>query len=40
MDTSMSISSFGEDEHGELYVVDSAGGAIYRFATPDGRTTP
>ncbi len=33
MDTSMSISSFGEDEHGELYVVDSAGGAIYRFAS-------
>ena len=33
MDTTMSISSFGEDEHGELYVVDSAGGAIYRFAS-------
>jgi glucose/arabinose dehydrogenase len=33
MDTSMSISSFGEDERGELYVVDSAGGAIYRFAS-------
>jgi glucose/arabinose dehydrogenase len=31
MDTSMQISSFGEDEHGELYVVD-IGGSIYRFA--------
>jgi len=33
MDTTMNISSFGEDEHGELYVVDAAGGAIYRFAS-------
>ncbi len=32
--TSLSISSFGEDEHGELYVVDLAGGAIYRFEAP------
>ena len=32
MDTSMNISSFGEDEAGELYVVDHRG-AIYRFAT-------
>ena len=31
MDTTMNISSFGEDERGELYVVDIAG-AIYRFA--------
>jgi glucose/arabinose dehydrogenase len=33
MHTTMNISSFGEDERGELYVVDSAGGAIYRFAS-------
>ncbi|MEO8570111.1 MAG: PQQ-dependent sugar dehydrogenase [Chloroflexota bacterium] len=32
MHTAMRISSFGEDEHGELYVVDLAGGTIYRFA--------
>jgi len=32
MDTDMRITSFGEDERGELYVVDH-GGAIYRFAT-------
>jgi glucose/arabinose dehydrogenase len=30
MDTSMQISSFGEDEHGELYVVD-LGGTISKF---------
>ncbi len=29
----MSITSFGEDERGELYVVDGAGGAVYRFAS-------
>ena len=28
--TNMAISSFGEDESGELYVIDYAG-AIYRF---------
>jgi len=33
MDTAMNISSFGEDERGELYVVDAGGGAIYRFAS-------
>lgn len=32
MHTTMQISSFGEDEHGELYVVD-LGGTIYRFAS-------
>lgn len=31
MDTDHNISSFGEDEAGEVYVVDH-GGAIYRFA--------
>jgi hypothetical protein len=31
----ISISSFGEDEAGELYVCDRAGGALYRVrATP------
>ena len=33
MDTSYSISSFGEDEAGELYVVDRGGGTVYRFGT-------
>lgn len=33
MDTPYWISSFGEDEAGEVYVVDR-GGAIYRFAAP------
>ena len=33
MDTSLSISSFGEDGSGELYVVD-LGGAVYKFTTP------
>jgi hypothetical protein len=26
----LAISSFGEDEHGELYVCDIAGGGVYR----------
>lgn len=30
MDTDMQISSFGEDEAGELYVIDY-GGTVYRF---------
>jgi hypothetical protein len=30
MDTSYNISGFGEDESGELYVVDR-GGTLYRF---------
>ena len=32
-DTSYSISSFGEDEAGELYLTD-LGGAVYRLARP------
>ena len=32
-DTSLNISSFGEDEGGEIYVVD-LGGSVYRFASP------
>jgi hypothetical protein len=33
MDTALSISSFGEDQQGELYLVDH-GGTIYRFEAP------
>ena len=33
LDTNFQISSFGEDEPGELYVVDHLGGAIYRLAS-------
>ena len=32
LDTDFRISSFGEDQSGELYVVDHVGGAVYRFA--------
>ena len=34
IDTTYSISSFGEDESGELYLTDLAGGTVYRFADP------
>ncbi|MEA2610896.1 MAG: hypothetical protein QOG32_622, partial [Chloroflexota bacterium] len=30
--TGYSISSFGQDQNGELYVVDLAGGTVYRIA--------
>jgi hypothetical protein len=33
IDTALRISSFGEDEQGELYVVDLAGGSISRIAS-------
>jgi glucose/arabinose dehydrogenase len=33
MDTAFNISGFGEDQSGELYVVDH-GGALYRFEAP------
>ncbi len=39
----LSISSFGEDEAGELYVTDLAGGGVYRLnaiATSCGRVAP
>jgi hypothetical protein len=41
LDTPLRISSFGEDEAGELYVVDH-GGVIYRLreATGGGPRTP
>jgi glucose/arabinose dehydrogenase len=32
--TGMSISSFGEDDAGNLYVTDLAGGGVYRVAPP------
>ena len=38
-DTTFNISSFGEDEAGELYVV-SLGGTIYRIRNPDAFSTP
>ena len=31
--TSLSISTFGEDEAGELYIADMAGGSIYQIIT-------
>jgi glucose/arabinose dehydrogenase len=33
LESGLSISSFGEDEAGEVYVADLAGGAVYRLAT-------
>jgi glucose/arabinose dehydrogenase len=33
-DTTLSISAFGEDEAGELYLADYAAGDIYRIASP------
>ena len=32
--TGFTISSFGDDEAAELYVIDHAGGAVYRLAGP------
>jgi glucose/arabinose dehydrogenase len=32
LESGLSISSFGEDEAGELYVADLSGGAVYRIA--------
>ena len=37
LDTSLNISSFGEDEAGELYVV-AIGGTVHRITNPDGGT--
>ncbi|MBI3703004.1 MAG: PQQ-dependent sugar dehydrogenase [Rhizobiales bacterium] len=37
LDTAFNISTFGEDESGEIYVADLAGGAIYRLV--DTRAT-
>ena len=38
LDTGYSISSFGEDNAGELYVVDIAGGELYRITDGGGGT--
>ena len=40
LETAISISSFGEDQAGELYVTDLGSGRIYRFTDPGGATTP
>ena len=32
LDTELTIASFGEDEAGELYVLDLSEGAVYRIA--------
>jgi hypothetical protein len=37
-ETNISISSFGEDEQGELYVTDLGRGELYRFVGPTGPT--
>lgn len=37
LDTDLKISSFGEDERGELYVVDHSGG-VYRIASREANT--
>ncbi len=37
-DTNYSVSSFGEDESGELYFVDAGGGALYKFVGPGAPT--
>lgn len=34
IETGMSISSFGEDADGDLYLTDHSGGAVYRLAPP------
>ena len=31
LETELSISSFGEDEAGEVYVADLSGGGVYRL---------
>jgi hypothetical protein len=31
VESGLSISSFGEDEAGELYVADLSGGGVYRL---------
>lgn len=40
-DTSYTVSSFGEDEQGELYLADYSGGKIYRivYMLPPGKAT-
>jgi glucose/arabinose dehydrogenase len=38
LDTAYSISSFGEDEAGELYLTDLNGGSVYKFVDPAAPT--
>ncbi len=38
-DTALTISTFGEDESGEIYVVDLAGGAFYKLVDTRTATT-
>ena len=38
LETNLMVSSFGEDNDGELYVVDYIGGAIYKIV-PAGMAT-
>jgi glucose/arabinose dehydrogenase len=40
MDTPFLISSFGEDEAGELYLTDYGSGSVYRILGPSGFPTP
>ncbi len=35
LETNLSISSFGEDEAGEIYIADQAGGAVFALVGPD-----
>jgi glucose/arabinose dehydrogenase len=35
LDTGYAISSFGEDEAGELYLTDLSGGSVYRFTSAE-----
>ncbi len=39
LDTDLNISSFGEDEDGEIYVV-GLGGTVHRFVNPDAPARP
>jgi uncharacterized protein (TIGR03437 family) len=40
-DTTYNISTFGEDEDGEVYLADHSGGSLYRIEAPDRpRLTP
>jgi hypothetical protein len=34
LESGLQVSSFGEDEAGEIYVVDFAGGGLYRVVVP------
>ncbi len=40
LDTTLSLSAFGEDSSGELYVADLSGGSIYKIVPAQGSGTP